>query len=1013
VSFVAQGDLLDAAVVGVCAALDQPLLHQPLSYLAGGSTGDAQFVTNIEEYTTKPENFKSFFRQARATFPVQWCLIIQPTMGGKIVVHDIAIIGVAGIFPQAHNVQEYWDNILHKIDCITDVPPSRWDVDDYYDPDPNAPDKTYARRGGFIPDIPFDPLEFGLPPNILEVTDVSQLLALVVARDLMADAGYADGRAFDRSRVGVILGVAGGQKLITPLASRLQYPVWRKVLLSSGIPEDETERIIEKIKLAYVPWNENSFPGLLGNVIAGRVANRLDLGGTNCTVDAACASSLSALKMALSELWEGRADMMISGGVDTDNSPFMYLCFSKTPALSRRGESRPFDVEADGMLVGEGIGMVLLKRLADAERDGDKIYAVIKGIGSSSDGKFKSIYAPRPEGQALALRRAYADAGCAPTDVGLIEAHGTGTRAGDPAEFEGLRSVFSPTTVGQTDGLPHIALAQTDGLHHIALGSVKSQIGHTKAAAGAASLIKAALALHHKILPPTLNITRPNPQLDLETTPFYLNTESRPWLRINGTPRRAGVSAFGFGGTNFHVVLEEYTAEHTGPYRLHRVAQPVLLYAEAPADLEAAIESALAALTDDASATYDDLTARSRAPQIPAEAARLGFVAASPTEAIEMLQAALVTLRRQPDMEAWEHPKGISYRQRAIADGKIVALFPGQGSQYLNMGREIALNFPPLRAAYERMDALFVEAGMMPLSEVVFPIPVFDEAQARAQEEALRRTAYAQAAIGVFSAGLYAILRQAGFAPDFTAGHSFGELTALWAGGVLDDADFFRLVKARGLAMTPPDKGNGDAGGMVAVKGTVHDIEAVLAAHPEVVVANFNAPTQNVLAGPTVAVKAAQADLQARGFTATLLPVSAAFHTPLVSHAAAPFGGAVATATFHPAHIPVYSNTTGAPYPDDSQAAKDLLAQHILHPVVFTAQIENLYAAGGRIFVEIGPRRVVTGLVEDILGDRPYLAVALNPSRQKCSDRQLREAVVQLQVAGVALGDVDPWRLED
>lgn len=910
--------------------------------------------------------------------------------------HDIAMIGVAGVFPQAHNAQEYWDNILHKIDCITDVPPSRWNVDDYYDPDPDAPDKTYAKRGGFIPDVAFDPLEFGLPPNILEVTDVSQLLALVVARDLMADAGYANGRAFDRSRVGVILGVAGGQKLITPLASRLQYPVWRKVLLSSGIPADETERIIEKIKLAYIPWNENSFPGLLGNVIAGRVANRLDLGGTNCTVDAACASSLSALKMALSELTEGRADMMITGGVDTDNSPFMYLCFSKTPALSRRGESRPFDADADGMLVGEGVGMVLLKRLADAERDGDKIYAVIKGIGASSDGKFKSIYAPRPEGQAVALRRAYADAGCAPTDVGLIEAHGTGTRAGDPAEFEGLKAVFESNGRGQ----------------HIALGSVKSQIGHTKAAAGAASLIKAALALHHKTLPPTLNVTQPNPQLGLETTPLYLNTESRPWIRANGTPRRAGVSAFGFGGTNFHVVLEEYAADHTGAYRLHRVAQPVLLHAETPAQLRAAVESALRDLADDGDAAYSHLAARSRAPQIPAEAARLGFVAASPAEAVEMLQAALVTLQRQPDAGFWEHPKGVAYRRQAVTEGKIVALFPGQGSQYLTMGREIALNFPPLRAAYGQMDALFAQSGMTPLSDVVFPIPAFDEAHTKAQEAALRRTAYAQAAIGVFSAGLYAILRQAGFAPDFAAGHSFGELSALWAAGVLDDADFFALVKARGQAMTLPDDGNGhaDAGGMAAVKGVLGDIQAVLAAHPEVVIANFNAPTQSVLAGPTAAVKAAQADLQARGFTATLLPVAAAFHTPLVGHALAPFAAAVAAATFHPARIPVYSNTTGQPYPTEAQAAKEVLAQHILHPVVFTAQIENLYAAGGRIFVEIGPRCVVAGLVDDILGDRPHVTVALNPSRQKCSDRQLREAAVQSQVAGVALGDVDPYQ---
>ncbi|MBN2002556.1 MAG: acyltransferase domain-containing protein [Anaerolineae bacterium] len=908
----------------------------------------------------------------------------------------IAIIGVAGVFPQAHSSQEYWDNILYKMDCVMDVPPSRWNVEDYYDPDPNVPDKTYAKRGGFIPDIAFDPLEFGLPPNILEVTDVSQLLSLVVARDLLHDAGYDNGRVFSRDRVGVILGVAGGQKLITPLASRLQSPVWRRVLLSSGISEEETERIIEKIKLAYIPWNENSFPGLLGNVIAGRVANRFDLGGTNCTVDAACGSSLGAVKMALSELTEGRAEMMITGGVDTDNSPFMYMCFSKTPALSRKGFSRPFDAEADGMLVGEGVGMLLLKRLADAERDGDRIYAVIRGIGTSGDGKFKSIYAPRPEGQAVALRRAYADAGCEPTSVGLIEAHGTGTRAGDPAEFEGLRTVFGN---GNERG------------QHIALGSVKSQIGHTKAAAGAAGLIKAALALHHKVLPPTINVTQPNPQLDLESSPFYLNTESRPWIRANGTPRRAGVSAFGFGGTNFHVVLEEHTPDHAGAYRLHRVAQPVLLCADTPAQLLSLCEATLAALTGDAKAeaAHADLTARSRSPRIAEGAARLGFVAGSLAETVELLRAAVGTLQRQPDIEAWEHPKGIWYRRQAVPAGsKIVALFPGQGSQYLNMGREIALNFPLLRMAYGRMDALFAQDGLPTLSEIVFPVPAFDEAQVKVQESALRRTAYAQAAIGVFSAGLYAILRQAGFAPDFTAGHSFGELSALWAGGVLDDADFFALVKARGQAMTLP--AHTEAGGMAAVKGSAPDVQAMLVRHPDVIIANFNAPTQVVLAGPTEAVKAAQADLQSQGYTATLLPVAAAFHTPLVSHASEPFAQAVGKISFHPACLPVYSNTTGQPYPEDAASAKEVLAQHILHPVIFTTQIENLYDAGGRVFVEIGPRRVVSGLVDDILNGKPHVAIALNPSRQKCSDRQLREAVMQLQVTGLPLGDVDPYQ---
>ena len=912
----------------------------------------------------------------------------------------VAVIGIAGIFAGAHNATEFWDNIVCKIDGITDVPLSRWNIDDYYDPDPAAPDKTYCRRGGFIPDIDFNPLEFGLPPNILEVTDVSQLLALVVARDVLEDAGYGAGRSFDRDKVGVILGVAGGQKLITPLTSRLQYPVWRKVLKSSGLSDEDTEMIVEKLKLAYVEWKEDSFPGLLGNVIAGRIANRFDLGGANCVVDAACASSLSALAMAAGQLVERRADMMIVGGVDTDNSPFMYMCFSKTPALSKRGASRPFDAAADGMMLGEGIGMALLKRLDDAERDGDRIYAVIKGIGESSDGKFKSIYAPRPEGQAKALRRAYEDAGFAPTTVGLIEAHGTGTPAGDPAEFAGLRMVFNNGDTSQQTPVS----ART-----IALGSIKSQIGHTKAAAGAAGLIKAALALHHKILPPTINVTRPNPQLNIETTPFYVNTETRPWIRAtDAPPRRAGVSAFGFGGTNFHIVLEEYSHEHTVAYRRHSVTQSVLISAATPERLLREGKAALQALSSgDGAQAYAQLVAQSKAP-VARDAARFGFAADSLDEARQMLDSALTTLEKRLDAEAWEHPKGISYRAEGLTcAGRVVALFPGQGSQYVNMGLEIALNFPPLREMYAAMDALFIREGLESLSSVVFPIPAFDEAGEKAQEKALRRTEYAQAAIGVFSAGLYRILAQAGFQPDFTAGHSFGELAALWAAGVLSDADFLALVKARGKAMTLPAQAGTDTGGMLAVQAPLAEIERAIVDFPEVVIANVNAPTQVVLAGPTAAVAQAHAGLKAQGYNVAALPVAAAFHTPLVDYASAPFARAVAPVAFHAARVPVYSNTIGQPYPLDADAAKQVLAQHILHPVIFKTQIENIYAAGGNIFVEIGPRRVVTNLVDDILGDRPHIAVALNSSRQKSSDRQLREAIVQLRVAGLPLRDID------
>lgn len=917
----------------------------------------------------------------------------------------IAIIGVAGIFAQSDAARVFWNNILDKVDCITEVPPSRWNVADYYDPDPKAPDKVYCKRGGFIPDIEFDPLEFGIPPNQLEVTDTSQLLSLVVARELLKDAGYAEeygGRPFNRQRTGVVLGVAGGQKLIVPLSARLQYPVWERVLAHHGLPSEQVREIVEAIKLAYVEWNENAFPGLLGNVIAGRIANRFDLGGMNCVIDAACASSLAAVKVAVNELLSGQADMMITGGVDTDNSPFNFMCFSKTPAFTPGDVPRPFDEAADGMMVGEGIGMLLLKRLTDAERDGDRIYAVIRGIGASSDGRFKSIYAPRPEGQALALQRAYEDADVSPLSIGLLEAHGTGTKAGDPAEFAGLLEVF-----GGQDGQSQ----------RIALGSVKSQIGHTKAAAGVAGLMKAALALDQKVLPPTINVTRPNPKLGIETSPFYLNTEARPWVRpAGGPPRRAGVSAFGFGGTNFHIVLEEYPAEHLGQYRLRRVAQPLLLWAASPQALTEVCDHALESLSQEGEVAFRHLTRASRAPEIPLEAARLGFVCNSVSEARVLLRSALRTLQSQPEAVAWEHPKGIFYRRYGIEpDGRVVALFPGQGAQYLNMGRELVMNFPPLQDLFGQLDALFIEEGLQPLSSVVYPPPAFDDETLHAQRLALQATDYAQASIGALSAGIFRLLTQAGFRPDFTAGHSFGELSALWAGGMLSDEDFVRLVKARGRAMRPPADPGFDAGSMVAVQGPLDEVEAALEPFDQVTIANQNSNTQVVLAGPTDEMRRVAQELQAQGYRATILPVSAAFHTPLVSHASEPFAEAVASATFLPPHAHVYSNTTGAPYPSDPGEAKALLANHILNPVLFKRQIEMIYEAGGRIFVECGPRRITTGLVEDILAplaDPASVAVIpTNASRQICSDRQFREAVVRLRVVGLSLGEVDPYEV--
>lgn len=898
----------------------------------------------------------------------------------------LAIIGIGCLFPKADSVGAYWANIKNGVDGIGPIPATHWDPADYFDADPKRPDFTYAQRGGFLDPYPFNPVEWGIAPNDIEATDTSQLLALVVAQMALRDAGVAVARVpspatkhnpatnngqktVDANRVSVILGVTGTLEMVVPLGARLGHPIWRKALMDSGVDDEVAEDVIQRIGERYVGWQENSFPGLLGNVVAGRVANRLDLGGTNCVVDAACASSLSALHLAGMELQTGRADVVVTGGVDTFNDIFMYMCFSKTPALSPSGDAKPFDANGDGTILGEGLGIVVLRRLADAERDGNRIYAVIKGVGTSSDGKGNAIYAPSSAGQVEALRAAYRQANVTPDTIELIEAHGTGTRVGDAAEVQALTQVFGETP--------------SKRLPWCALGSVKSQIGHTKAAAGAAGLIKAALALHHKVLPPTIKVKQPLEALASGATPFYVNTEPRPWLPSDRHPRRAAVSAFGFGGSNFHCVLEEHRSEKQKP-DWDGDTQIVALSADSQGELTSRLNQWITRTQAATWAEIRALAAESRSNFNAAQPQRLVFVMTRggkdiAARARQLLEANAV----QP---TWHDSDGIAFGS-GPRNGDLGFLFPGQGSQAVGMLRDLACTFPAMQQTLADADRAYASAPANSpdkrLSDFIFPPPAFNSAARAEQEAALRATSIAQPALGAVSLGTLRVLAEFGVRPQATAGHSYGELTALCAAGCYDAASLFELSQLRGRLMA--DRG-ADAGAMLAVQAPLGTVEGLLKQNDlDLVIANRNAPNQAVLSGRTSEIERATQALNDRKVRHVRLPVAAAFHSSLVAAAADPFRAALEPIEFQSARLPVYANSTGREYPHDPRQVRDLLACQLARPVEFVGQIRNMSAAGVRTFLEVGPGSTLTKLVESILEGQPHQAIALDASAGKRS----------------------------
>ncbi len=876
---------------------------------------------------------------------------------------DVAIVGMGCLLPQAPNVRAFWANILNKVDAITEVPKERFNIDLYYDPDRKAKDKIYSRWGGFLDAVPFDPMRYGIPPNALPSIDPLQLLALVTVDQALQDAGYQD-REFPRQKTSVILGLSGGLGDVG-----LQYAV--RSMLPQFISKPPQELLQELPE-----WTEDSFAGLLLNVAAGRVANRFDLGGVNFSVDAACASSLAAVYLGARELADHSSDMVVVGGVDTAQSPFGFLCFAKAQALTNRGRCRTFDETADGIAISEGISMMVLKRVEDAERDGDRIYAVVKGVAGSSDGKGRSMTAPRLEGQVLALQRAYAQAGIRPSTVGLIEAHGTGTAVGDASELAAVDQVF------QADGAAPVSCA---------IGSVKSMVGHTKSAAGITGLMKVALSLYHKVLPPTLHVEKPNKKLLEPGTPLFVNTETLPWIPPSGTPRRGGVSAFGFGGTNFHAVLEEFQGDLSDPADVPQTE-------EWPAELFLWNNPTSAALAELSAAkgSLRDLAGHvAQSHGATADGARLAIVATSVDDLHAKLAKAKSTLEARQTLN---DPQGI-YLAYGSPRGKVAFLFPGQGSQKTHMLRDLALHFPEFRRSLEQAEQAL--AGRFPkkLSAYIYPPPVFSPEQEKRQNLELTDTIVAQPALGVVEIALCRMLERLGVHADMTAGHSYGEYVALAAAGVISEGGLFDLSESRGRAIK--DTTREESGTMAAVQADAEAITQALGDMEGITLANHNSPRQTVISGANDAVQSAIQKLGAAGLTARLIPVACAFHSPLMEPARNLFGQVLAKQTFTKPSLAVFSNTLGAQYPEDPKEIATLLESHLVRPVKFVDEIRAMYEQGARVFVEVGPKGVLTGLARQILEGKDARFIQVDSDRNGLV--QLLYALAQLAAEGVTV----------
>jgi malonyl CoA-acyl carrier protein transacylase len=854
----------------------------------------------------------------------------------------IAIVGMGCRLPGgANDPDAFWELLSQGVDAITEVPPDRWDIDDYYDPDSQTPGKMHSRYGGFVQQLyEFDPAFFGLSPREAVSLDPQQRLLLEVSWEALEQAGLAiDSLA--GSRTGVFIGICSSD--------------YSQILLDRGP---------EAIDAYMGTGNTHS-------VAAGRLSYLLGLQGPCVAVDTACSSSLVTVHLACQSLRNDECELALVGGVNRILTPEATINFSKAQMLAADGRCKTFDASADGYVRAEGCGMILLKRLSKALADGDRILALVRGSAVNQDGRSTGLTVPNGPAQQALIRQALENGGINPLQISYVEAHGTGTALGDPIEVGALGAVYGK---GRSADQP------------LFLGSVKTNIGHLEGAAGIAGLLKVVLALYHKQIPPHLHFQQPNPHIDWTAFPLKIPIEPTPWI---AKTRLAGVSSFGFSGTNAHVILQEAPTPDSPPAQVDTPEQPLrdrplhllTLSAKSAAALKPLAERYQHYLSRHLHDSFADICFTAHISRSSFDH-RLSLVAASATQACEKL-AAFVE----------DQTTGFTYRQRQETDNpEVVFLFTGQGSQFIGMGQELYQTQPSFREAIDRCDQILRSYLDQPLLEVLFP---------PSGESPLNETAYTQPALFALEYALAQLWLSWGLQPTAVLGHSVGEYVAACIAGSFSLEDGLKLVAARGRLMQalPP------TGKMVALMATEAQVLPLLSCYREqVAIAAVNGPQSLVLSGEQAAVDELCTQLEAAGVKTKLLTVSHAFHSPLMQPMLAEFAQVAESIAYAPPQIDLVSNLTGKLIgPGELTAA--YWEQHVIQPVRFADSMAHLSQQGYKIFVEIGPKPVLLGMAQTCLPTATVNESAWLPSlRPGQTDWQtLLESLSQLYVRGVSI----------